>query len=155
MKTSTAVFLVIALLTINACATGALTQNDINPWLKEIAGNTPPAVDITGRWRDAKGNYFMGWGEGFLRQDQDKVSGIIGNYNVKGVVSGKTVYLVFISGGNVYYTARLEMLDKNTLIGNYFEADDKAQVNGYPTAFKKTSESLSEIDFQYVPKEIS
>ena len=78
----------------------------------------------------------FGWGEGYLKQDQNKVSGAIGNYNIKGIVSGNKVYLVFIYGGSVYYTARLEMID-GLLVGNYFEADDKEQSNGYPTSLAR------------------
>jgi hypothetical protein len=56
-----------------------------------------------------------------------------------GVVSGKTVYLVFMYGGRVYYTARLEMF-QDLLTGNYFKATDKKQIKGYPISLAKTVE---------------
>jgi hypothetical protein len=125
-------------LIIISCSIGVLKQNDIDSWLVSISGNAPPALDISGKWYDAKNNFLLGWGEGYLKQDQNHVSGAIGNYNIKGIVSGKKVYLVFIYGGSVYYTARLEMMD-GLLVGNYFEADDKTQSNGYPTSFARSS----------------
>lgn len=79
------------------------------------------------------------WGEGYLRQEGNKISGAIGNYNITGIVSGKIVYLAFLYGGTVYYTARLEMF-QDSLTGNYFKAKDKEQTKGYPTSFVKTAD---------------
>ena len=97
----------------------------------------PPELDLTGRWHDPNGNAMMGWGEGYMRQQGEKISGAIGSYNIKGVVSGKRVYLVFLSGGAVYYTGRFEMFEKDLLVGNYFDADDRKQENGYPTSLAR------------------
>ena len=96
-------------------------------------------MDVSGRWHDAQESGFFGWGEGYLRQEQSKISGAIGGYDIKGVVSGKIVHLVFLSRGTVYYTARLEVF-QNLLVGNYFKANDKEQTKGYPTSFAKTVE---------------
>lgn len=105
----------------------------------ELRVNEPPEIDITGKWRDTQGTGFMTWDEGHLRQEQNKVTGVIGDYNVIGVVSGKIVYLAFLHHGRVYYTARLEM-SQNLLTGNYFKARDKEQKKGYPTSFVKIVE---------------
>ena len=78
----------------------------------------------------------FGWGKGYLSQEQNKISGNIGDYDIQGVVSGKIVYLVFLHHGRVHYTARLEM-SQNLLTGNYFKASDKEQKRGYPTSFIK------------------
>jgi hypothetical protein len=121
-----------------SCAIGALKKEELDLWFKTISGNNPPEINIAGKWHDAKGNYKVGWGEGYLRQKENKISGAIGNYNVKGVVSGKKVYLVFLYGGFVYYTASLELLEEDLLVGNYFEANDKKQKNGYPISLAKT-----------------
>jgi hypothetical protein len=51
-------------------------------------------------------------------------------------VSGNIAYLVFLCGGRVYYTARLELF-KDSLTGNYFGARDKEQKKGYPISFAK------------------
>ncbi len=96
-------------------------SQQIDSWLSK-SGAEPPTIDVTGKWHDAQGSGFLGWGEGYLRQEQNKISGTIGGYDIKGVVSGKTVYLVFLSGGAVYFTARLE-LSQDLLIGNYFGSD--------------------------------
>jgi hypothetical protein len=125
-----------SLIIVISCA-GALEQNEISAWLITRSGGQPPQIDITGKWHDAQGSTFLGWGEGYLRQEQNKISGAIGNYNVEGVVSGKIVHLVFLYQGSAYYTARLEMF-KDLLTGNYFKANDKEQRRGYPTSFART-----------------
>jgi len=137
MRSFTIVFLALSLVVIISSTSGAAKQED-DPWLwlNKISGSEPPEIDVTGKWRDAQGTGFMTWGEGHLRQEQNKVSGVIGDYNVIGIVSGKKVYLVFLYRGAVYYTARLEMLN-DLLTGNYFKGKDKEQRKGYPTSFTK------------------
>ncbi|MBN2590199.1 MAG: hypothetical protein JXA96_10080 [Sedimentisphaerales bacterium] len=114
----------------------ALQQKEVDSWLVSISKNIPAEIDISGKWYDAEGSYLFGWGEGYLKQEQNKVSGIIGSYNIKGIVSGKQVYLVFMYGGSVCYTARLEMVN-NLLAGSYFEANDRKQKKGYTIMFTK------------------
>ena len=80
------------------------------------------------------------WGEGFLTQDQNRVTGVIGDYNIIGIVSGKKVYLVFLYGDRIYYTARLELLQQDVLVGSYFTAKDKEQKKPYATSFTKLKE---------------
>ncbi len=139
MRAFLTVFLTLSLILVISCIHGTLRQNEIDPWLNTISGGKPAEIDITGKWHDAEGSTFFGWGEGYLRQEGNQVSGAIGNYNIKGLVSGKTVYLVFLSGGSVYYTARLEMF-QDLLTGNYFKAEDKGQTKGYPTSLARTVE---------------
>ncbi len=132
MRSSTIVLLTLSLIFVISCAP-ALKQKEIDPWLNTISGGKPSEIDITGQWHDAEGDMF-GWGKGYLSQEQNKISGNMGDYDIQGVVSGKIVYLVFLSHGKVYYTARLEM-SQNLLTGNYFKASDKEQKKGYPTSF--------------------
>jgi hypothetical protein len=127
------VFLILSLIFVTSCA---LRQKEIDPWLKTISGGRPPEIDITGRWRDTQGTGFFTWGEGYLRQEQNRIRGVIGDYNIEGTVSGNIAYLVFLCGGRVYYTARLEHF-KDSLTGNYFSARDKKQTKGYPISFAK------------------
>jgi hypothetical protein len=136
MRSLTTVVLALSLIFVISCASGALKQIEIDPWLNTISGNKPPEIDITGKWIDAEESWF-GWGQGYLHQEANKIRGTIGDYNIEGVVSGKIVYLVFIYRGRVYYTARLEIF-QDLLTGNYFKANDKKQTKGYPTSFKKT-----------------
>ncbi len=135
MRSFTTVFSALLIIFVISSTSGAARQED-DPWLwlNKISGGSPPEVNITGKWRDAQGTGLMTWGEGHLRQEQNKVSGDIGDYNVIGIVSGKKVYLVFLYRGTVYYTARLEM-SQDLLTGNYFKAKDKEQKTGYPTSF--------------------
>ncbi len=139
MRSFSTVFLTLSVIFVISCAREVLRQNEIDPWLNTISGGKPSEINITGKWHDAEGSTYFGWGEGYLRQEQNKITGAIGNYNIKGVVSGKTVYLVFLSGGNVHYTARLEM-SQDLLTGNYFKATDKEQKKGYPTSLARIVE---------------
>ena len=136
MRSFLTLFLVLSLIFVISCA---IRQKEIDPWLSTISGGNPPEIDITGRWRDTQGSGFFTWGEGYLKQEQNKISGVIGDYNINGVVSGKIVYLVFLYRGTVYYTARLELFE-GLLTGNYFKANDKKLKSGYPISFSKTVE---------------
>jgi hypothetical protein len=137
MKSFTTMLLTLVLIFVISSTSGAAKQED-DPWLwlNKISGGKPPEIDITGKWRDTQGTGLMTWGEGHLRQEQNKISGAIGDYNIIGIVSGKTVYLVFLYRDRVSYTARLEM-SQDLLTGNYFNAKDKEQKKGYPTSFTK------------------
>ena len=138
MRSFSTVFFILSLIFVISCTRGVLKQNEIDPWLNTISGGEPPKMDVSGRWHDAQESGFFGWGEGYLRQEQSKISGAIGGYDIKGVVSGKIVYLVFLYKGSVYYTARLEMFE-DLLTGDFFDASDKEQIRGYPTSFARTS----------------
>jgi hypothetical protein len=118
---------------------GVIKQNEVDSWLNTILGDKPPELDITGKWHDEQGSTFFGWGEGYLRQEGNEISGALGDYNIKGVVSGQIVYLVFLYKNTVYYTARLEMF-QGSLRGNYFKGNDKEQTKGYPTSLARTVE---------------
>ncbi len=126
----------LSLIIVISCAHPALKQQEIDPWLNTISGGKPPELDITGRWRDTQGDGLFSWGDGYLRQDQNKISGVIGQYIVTGVVSEKIVYLVFLYNSVPHYTARLEM-SQDLLTGKYFDADDKEQKRGRQMSFIK------------------
>ncbi len=134
MRPFSTVFLTLSLILVISCS---LKQKEIDPWLNTISGGQPPEIDITGRWSDIQGSGLFTWGGGYLQQEGNKVKGVIGDYNITGIVSGKKVYLVFLYGGTAYYTARLEM-SQDLLTGNYFKAKDKEQKRGYPASFVKT-----------------
>lgn len=131
-------FLVLMGVALISCTAG-LKKSEIDPWLTDISGSHAPAVNVEGKWQDADvdPNTPFGWGKGMLEQTNGSIEGHIGNYNVTGKVSGNKVYLVFLSGGSVYYTARLEMKQEGVLRGNYFNADDLAQENGTPMNLEK------------------
>ena len=142
MKSFLTVAFTLSLLFIISCDPWLIrfhNENEVDPWLNTISGGEPPAIDITGKWHDAQASGLFGWGEGYLRQEQSKISGAIGGYGVKGVISGKIVYLAFLSNRAVYYTARLES-SQNFLVGNYFKGFDKKQKKGNSMALEKTVE---------------
>ena len=140
MRSFTVLFLALSLVFVLSSTSGAAKQeDDAWLWLEKISGGEPPEIDVTGKWRDTEGTGTFTWGEGGFRQEQNKVTGVIGDYNIIGIVSGKKVYLVFLYHGKVYYTARLEM-SQNLLTGNYFKGNDKEQTKGYPTSFTKVVE---------------
>lgn len=134
MRSFITVCLTLSLIFVISSTSGARQEDDPWLWLNKISGGEPPEINISGKWRDAEGTGTFTWGEGHLRQEQNKVTGAIGDYNIIGIVSGKRVYLVFLYKNSVYYTARLEM-SQNLLTGNYFKARDKEQKKGYPTSF--------------------
>ena len=80
------------------------TAQKTDEWL--AAKTTPPAVNISGIW-DGGESFAGGWGEGRFNQVGRDVTGTLGLYDVKGVVSGKEVYLLLITGGRYRYTAKL------------------------------------------------
>jgi hypothetical protein len=135
--------MLLALSLIFVISFGAEAKEDPWIWLSKIAGNDPPEINITGKWRDTAGTGMLTWGEGSLAQDQNKVTGVIGDYNVIGIVSGKKVYVVFLYHDRTYYTARLELSQQfvqDELVGSYFKAKDKEQKKPYPISFTKLKE---------------
>ncbi len=128
--------LLIAFLAFVSCST-AMKREEIDPWLQNMAGDTSPEIHIEGWWKDAHTDAAFGWGRGRIEQDGNKIDGAMGQYNLRGRISGNTVYLVFLSAGEVHYTGRLEMIEDGLLQGNYFPADDLAQEYGTPIALEK------------------
>ena len=82
-----------------------LTYSQTNAWLNEQKG--VPTINISGGW-DAGSVFGGGWGGASIVQNGNEVVGTIGLYNIKGVVNGDNIYLVFTSGARIYYTAHLK-----------------------------------------------
>ena len=80
-------------------------------WLYSKQEN--PKINISGKWVSQE------WGKGTFKQENKDVNGSLGEYPVKGVVSGTTVYLLMYWGEKVYFTAELKASDNNTLKGVY------------------------------------
>ena len=138
MKRFIILVVVLSTLSVFSCASVKFKQEEIDPWLVTISDNLPATINVEGKWHDPESSGVMGWGEGHVLQNGNNLSGAIGSYDVKGVVSGGIVYVAFYTKGRVYYTARLEMVEPGVLEGKYFDADDREQKKGYATKFNVT-----------------
>ena len=100
------------------CSCGRNIDKAANDWLKSQAG--PALVDVSGEWN---AGYAMGggWGGGEFYQYGNDITGTLGFYTVRGVVSGTTLYLNLISGDSVYYTAKLEKKGEDVYRGKAVE----------------------------------
>ena len=72
-----------------------------------------PQMNVSGTWTSRE------WGTARFKQEGRNVEGVLGDYPVKGVVSGKTIYLLMYSGTRVDYSAELTLSDDNTFQGFY------------------------------------
>ena len=96
---------------------------------------------MTGKW-DAGEAFGGGWGEGNFVQDKATFSGLLGMYNIKGVVSGNDAYFVLTSGGAAYYTGSVSIKDDGSFIGKaskdvYIDTEAAKIAEVYPITFKK------------------
>ena len=140
MRKFTVLLLVILVFfSLAACST-ALQVKEVDKWLSVRAGSTAPSINVSGEWQDSvyADNTFMGWGTGRFEQSGSTVTGNLGQYIIKGMVSGNKLYLVLLTGGTVYYTATLEMKEgKKELYGNYYYPKDKEQTQPYLMSLKR------------------
>jgi hypothetical protein len=72
-----------------------------------------PEMNISGTWVSPE------WGAATFKQEGREISGTLGDYPAKGVVSGSSIYLLMYSGDKVDYFAELKAMDKNTFQGSY------------------------------------
>ncbi|RJP76832.1 MAG: hypothetical protein C4522_17385 [Desulfobacteraceae bacterium] len=130
---------ILVLFSLVACST-ALQVTEVDKWLSAKAESTAPSISVTGEWQDSvyADNTFLGWGAGKFEQSGSTVTGNLGQYIIKGMVSGNKLYLVLLTGGSVYYTATLEMKNDNKeLYGNYYYPKDKEQTEPYLMSLKR------------------
>jgi len=106
----------VCVFSLSACNTKERRAKNLaagDQWLSNF--NQPAALNVTGTWASLE------WGEGSLKQANRQVTGTLGHYAVKGVVSGRKVYLQFLSDNWVYYSAVLERTPAGALSGHYSE----------------------------------
>ena len=73
-----------------------------------------PEIDVSGIWNSPE------WGsEAKFKQKGNEVTGTLGGYPVRGVVSGNRLYLLMYSAEKIHYSADLKTSDQNTLTGVY------------------------------------
>jgi hypothetical protein len=82
-------------------------------WLD--AQKDPPAINVNGAWNSDE------WGSLFLTQAEGSrdVSGNGGGYDLTGVVSGKSLFMLFSISGTVQYCATLSANGDTILSGAY------------------------------------
>lgn len=80
-------------------------------WLSEQSASS--SLQVGGLWDAAD------WGVTKFTQSGKNVTGTIGQFNVKGVVSGSKLFLAISEDGWVYYTAILERSSASMLTGSY------------------------------------
>ena len=74
-----------------------------------------PDMDVSGVWSSPE------WGSANFKQEGRNITGTLGDYPVKGVVSGNDLYLLMYSGDKIHYFAELKTVDKKTFKGLYSE----------------------------------
>jgi len=75
--------------------------------------NDRPEVNVSGVWTSPE------WGIAIFKQDGKNITGMLGDYPIKGVVSGNSICLLMYHKDGVYYFAELKALDNNTFNGFY------------------------------------
>jgi len=88
-------------------------HDDGKSWL---AANTQPAeINVDGSWKSDD------WGHVILHQSNDarEITGTSDNCQIQGVASGKKIFLVFYSKGQLAYTAELSPTEDGALTGRY------------------------------------
>ncbi len=73
----------------------------------------PAQINVTGNWKSDA------WGKAEFTQKGREVTGKLGDYKIRGVVSGYRVYLLAHEDGWVYYTIVLKRQTSNALEGSY------------------------------------
>jgi hypothetical protein len=94
-----------------SCAMG-VAMNAGKKWLD--SKNDRPEINISGIWASPE------WGAVILKQEKKDIVGVVGDYPVRGVVSGNSIYLLMLyKDDSVHYFAELKASDNNTFKGFY------------------------------------
>jgi hypothetical protein len=80
-------------------------------WLDSKKDN--PEINISGNWTSPE------WGVAIFKQEGRELTGTLGDYPAKGVVSGSSIYLLMYADDKVHYFAQLKAVDANTFKGIY------------------------------------
>jgi len=92
--------------------TAGTLENQGKEWLD--AQKNPSALNVTGDWDSEFGNLHLSQTNGYR-----DVSGIGGGYTLTGVVSGKSLFLLFSMGDTVNYCATVHYDSDSGMIGTY------------------------------------
>jgi len=83
-------------------------------WLSDQS--EPAGINISGNWTSHD------WGRASFRQEGRQVTGVLGDYTVRGVVSGERAYLLVAQGDWYYYSSVLELQRPGLLTGRFSRA---------------------------------
>lgn len=101
-------------LTFASCNTAEKYEQNRLAGDKWLADKTASArINVTGTWHTDD------WGGAILRQSGRQVTGTIGQFTAKGVVSGSKLYLLLSENDWIYYTAILDQPSSGQLVGFY------------------------------------
>ena len=122
----------------NATEKHARTLSDLSQaWLDQH--KDPALVDLSGNWDSEFGTIHLDQAE-----NSRDVKGMGGGYEIRGVVSGNTVYLLFLTGENsVDYCAALTQEKDKGFYGSYsnrasrFNHHDLCQNKSRPMSLRK------------------
>jgi len=106
---------VVSLFAFSACTTTKDLEANSAASQQWIAAQsrTKPAAVFAGNWVSTD------WGGAALSQRGRKIEGVMGGYNVSGVVSGSRAYLLIQHDAKTHYTMILRRGEGNTLVGAY------------------------------------
>lgn len=104
------VLIVISALCLQACGVSMIKGEN---WLASKTEKTE--MNVSGSWMSPE------WGDAKLVQQGQNITGTLGDYPVKGTVSGNDLYMLMYSGDKIHYFAELRAADKNTFKGLYSE----------------------------------
>jgi len=93
-----------------SCQLG-IPMSEGTKWLD--SKNDKPEISIAGAWTAEE------WGTAIFKQEGKNITGMLGDYPVKGVVSGTSIYLLMYNKDRVEYFAELKASDDKTLKGSY------------------------------------
>lgn len=108
-----------------------------NTWPKDglSSQHKVPEIDVSGEWDSDT------WGTFHLSQTTSDVRGMVPGYRIVGVVSGKQLFMLFLSDDTLQYCAVLSP-DGDNLTGNYFYRktrwkSEACQEKEYPMYMKR------------------
>jgi len=123
-----AAFAIAATLAASGCKSAEDYQRNHSAtaaWLQSHTGR--PGMNVTGDWDSPD------WGEGHFRQVGSKVTGVLDDRPVGGVINGERLFLAITEGGWTSYTAILRRQYDGSLAGTYcetvpFDSQDEEQM---------------------------
>ena len=132
-----AIVLLLVSAVLSACGV-AMTEGE--KWLD--SQKDAPEMNIAGMWDSPE------WGKANFKQEKREISGMLGDYPVRGVVSGNNLYLLMYAGDKVHYSAKLKASDENTFQGSY----SKYSIIDQP---RSGSDYIRPINLRRVSKDVS